>query len=161
MAKRIMILACVVDDDGFMGLNQGPTTTDAFIQFASDEMCGEDTAVGNLMCWASPEDFIADHKERGPITVAYLEGDDDATPAEATPAFDLGEPAASVAMTRDLGIAMRDFMEGHPFHVLKEEDGDLNESDHMRDVQFVDVGDPDNPVFHLDNGQTFTVRIFA
>ncbi len=65
------------------------------------------------------------------------------------------------ALTRDLGIAFRDFMQDASIHVLKEEDGELKESGEMRDIVGIDVSDADNPVVVLDNGQRFIVRIIA
>lgn len=70
------------------------------------------------------------------------------------------------ALTRDLGIAIADLLEqyadgGATVHVLKDEDGELNESGHIREVLDVDRSDPDNLKVRLDNGQTFTVRIVS
>lgn len=66
------------------------------------------------------------------------------------------------ATTRDLGLAIRDFLEGRDFlEYGYGGDGDLVETGKTYQVQFIDVSDANNPRFHLDNGQTFVVRIIA
>ena len=66
------------------------------------------------------------------------------------------------AQTRDLGFAIRDFIEGGDFFVL--EDGDASGelwAKARRDVAVVDVTDPNNILIVLDNGQRFRCRISA
>lgn len=69
------------------------------------------------------------------------------------------------ASTRDLGIAIRDFLEGMPFEIFAEGSDhpakNVNGSIVTRAVEFIDVSDPNNPVVQLDNGQLFEIRIFA
>jgi hypothetical protein len=68
------------------------------------------------------------------------------------------------ATTRDLGFAIRDFIEGYDFHHYEEvvdESGELQESEETFEIANVDVSDPNNLNIRLDNGQTFVVRIFA
>lgn len=65
------------------------------------------------------------------------------------------------ALTRDLGIAIRDALEDENFHILKEEEGELIESGQMVEITVIDVSDPDNPIVELENGQRFIIRIIA
>jgi hypothetical protein len=60
--------------------------------------------------------------------------------------------------TRDIGLAIRDHIEGKPVWRF-DEDTEIADSD--REVAEVDASDPNNLVLHMDNGQTFTVRIIA
>ena len=65
------------------------------------------------------------------------------------------------ASTRDLGLAIRDFLEGQEFQIFADdEDGELL---HAGDAsaETVDASDPNNLIVALDNGQTFTVIIIA
>lgn len=65
------------------------------------------------------------------------------------------------AQTRDLGLAIRDFLEGSWIHTFIDHNGELIESNDLRTVETVDASDPDNLRLSLDNGQTFTVRIVS
>lgn len=63
---------------------------------------------------------------------------------------------------RDLGLALRDHLDGRPvaeFHDAA--DGSLAEIDTGRTVESVDVSDAMNPVIYLSDGRRFTVRIIA
>jgi len=68
-------------------------------------------------------------------------------------------PVKNILMnTRDIGLALRDFLEEMDiFHF--DEHG--NETEHQQTVETVDVSDPHNPVIWLDNGQRFLVHIVA
>jgi hypothetical protein len=68
------------------------------------------------------------------------------------------------ANTKDLGLALRYFLQGESFPCYREGPdvkGELHESEEIREIEFVDVSDANNPVVQLDNGQKFTIRIFA
>lgn len=65
------------------------------------------------------------------------------------------------ALTHDLGIAIRDFLEDQEFHLFDNSAGEMEETEDTRHVEFVDVSDPNNLIVMIDNGQTFTVRIIA
>lgn len=54
--------------------------------------------------------------------------------------------------TRDLGIMIRDFIEGRL--IVEGKAGPVM-------IDMVDVSDADNAIVYLENGQTFTVRIIA
>ena len=75
--KRVMILACVVDDDEFTA-NEAcefrglPVSAGDFVEFASNAMA--DSGVAHFVVWSDPEDFVSDHQTRGPITAEYLQG---------------------------------------------------------------------------------------
>jgi hypothetical protein len=60
--------------------------------------------------------------------------------------------------TRDLGIAIRDHIEEHRITHFR---GDLLETELAGEIAGVDVSDPSNLRVHLDNGQSFRVRIFS
>jgi hypothetical protein len=63
--------------------------------------------------------------------------------------------------TKDLGLAIRDFIEEHKFCAFEEVNGEINPTKDWQKIQFVDCGDPSNLLVHLENGQRFRVRIFA
>lgn len=60
--------------------------------------------------------------------------------------------------TRDIGIAIRDFLEG--FFINHFEGNQLVEET-SEEIMLIDISDPHNPVIHLQNGQKFICRIFA
>jgi hypothetical protein len=61
--------------------------------------------------------------------------------------------------TRDIGFAIRDFCEDHSIsHVNVEGDG-YTEYTEADAIYAVDMADPDNPIFHMESGAVFTVRI--
>lgn len=65
------------------------------------------------------------------------------------------------ATTRDVGLAIRDFLEGQDFQIYAEDkDGTLLHGGDAA-AEIVDASDPNNLNVVLDNGQTFTVRIIA
>jgi hypothetical protein len=61
--------------------------------------------------------------------------------------------------TRDIGLAIRDFLEGSDIHAFTGPDD--TQSEDVEEVDFVDVSDASNPVLFLTNGQEFQVRIFV
>jgi hypothetical protein len=57
--------------------------------------------------------------------------------------------------TRDVGLAIRDFIEG--FYIAHfEDDEEVPNEDKIR---FVDCCDPNNLVLHMDSGAQFTIRV--
>ncbi len=65
-------------------------------------------------------------------------------------------PTTPTASTRDVGLAIRDFLEGARFTIYREWDGELEPSNFDATV---DCSDPNNLYVVLDNGQRFTVAI--
>ncbi len=68
------------------------------------------------------------------------------------------------ATTRDLGLAIRDFLDDREFYHFEEgadESSELHESEETFEIADVDVSDPNNLKIRLDNGQSFLVRIIA
>ena len=64
------------------------------------------------------------------------------------------------AQTRDIGLAIRDAFEyEEQIFIFNEENGELIETNELRDVSQIDASDPDNLLVVLDNGQRFRVRI--
>ena len=67
------------------------------------------------------------------------------------------------ANTCDIGLMIRDMIEGQEFTLYgeeKEEIGNLEKLGYAN-VETVDCSDPNNLILVLNNGQQFTVRIFA
>lgn len=63
---------------------------------------------------------------------------------------------AETMNTRDLGLAIRDFIEGNAFqHFDDEGEG----TSRWARVDFVDCSDPNNLQVHLSTGEFFTVRV--
>ena len=66
------------------------------------------------------------------------------------------------ATTKDLGIAIRDFLEEKMFSHFIEKNGELIDDDHpCFPIDHIDVSDASTPIVHLENGQQFIIRIFA
>jgi hypothetical protein len=61
--------------------------------------------------------------------------------------------------TRDVGLAIRDFLEGFPISRFTEVDGELEEIVEADNIVQIDVSDPHNPVAHMESGAQFTIRI--
>lgn len=62
--------------------------------------------------------------------------------------------------TRDLGLAIRDFCEGfYISHFYDDDDGELTEHGCADAINSVDVSDASNPIFYMQSGAVFTVRI--
>jgi len=60
--------------------------------------------------------------------------------------------------TSDIGIAICDFCEG--FAISHIDAGNPSHEYVSADtIDSIDVSDPDNPVFHMESGAQFTVRI--
>jgi hypothetical protein len=59
--------------------------------------------------------------------------------------------------TRDIGLAIRDFLEDKELYSFNEH----GEEGAAETVDFIDVSDAHNPRILLANGQQFIVRIFA
>lgn len=66
------------------------------------------------------------------------------------------------ANTRDVGLAICNFLEGRTFSIHQEDDaaGTLAPVADAA-IETVDTSDPTNLIVMLDNGQRFTVRIIA
>lgn len=63
---------------------------------------------------------------------------------------------------RDIGFAIRDFIEDACiYHVEGDAETDYIELLAPHQVSSIDISDPDNPIIHMDNGQSFRVRIFV
>lgn len=62
---------------------------------------------------------------------------------------------ARETLTSDLGLAIRDYLEGNAISHVDDgtEKGDADA------VSFVDVSDPNNPVFQMENGAVFKVMV--
>ena len=63
--------------------------------------------------------------------------------------------------TRDLGLAIRDFLSDRVVHIYKETDDDLIESGETFEIVDIDVSNPDNPEIVFENGQRFTICLLA
>ena len=63
--------------------------------------------------------------------------------------------------TRDLGLAIRDFLQDRAIHIHNETDDDLIESGETLEIVDIDVSNPDNPEIVFENGQRFTVCLLS
>ncbi len=61
--------------------------------------------------------------------------------------------------TRDIAFAIRDFCEGYPISHFDCDDDHLAEHSGFDTIDAVDVSDVENPIFHMESGAIFTVRI--
>jgi hypothetical protein len=61
--------------------------------------------------------------------------------------------------TRDIGYALRDFCEGYAISHFACDDDHLAEHSGFDTIDAVDMSDPDNPIFRMESGAVFTVRI--
>jgi hypothetical protein len=59
--------------------------------------------------------------------------------------------------TRDIGFAIRDFCEGYAISHF--ESDDETEYSGFDTIDAVDISDVDNPIFRMESGAVFTVRI--
>lgn len=60
--------------------------------------------------------------------------------------------------TSDIGLAIRDFCEGYAISHFDGAD-DVTEYSGFDTIEAVDISDVDNPIFHMESGAVFTVRI--
>ena len=66
------------------------------------------------------------------------------------------------ADTRDIGLAVRDFLEGRTLSIHHDnEDGGTLDPVADAAVDAIDASDPNNLIVALDNGQRFTLRVVA
>ena len=66
------------------------------------------------------------------------------------------------ADTRDIGLAVRDFLEGRTLSIHRDnEDGGMLDPVADAAVDAIDASDPNNLIVVLDNGQRFTLRVVA
>ena len=61
--------------------------------------------------------------------------------------------------TRDIGFAIRDFCDGMPISHFDCDNDDLIEHTGFDCIDAIDVSDVDNPIFRMESGAVFTVRI--
>lgn len=64
--------------------------------------------------------------------------------------------------TRDIGFAIRDFLEGMDISAFTPDGVEgYREKPRAHNIEFIDVSDPNNLKIYLDNRQIFIVRILA
>ena len=61
--------------------------------------------------------------------------------------------------TSDIGFAIRDFCEGYAISHFDSAGDEFTEYTGFDTIDKVDVSDVDNPIFHMESGAVFTVRI--
>ncbi|MBR0693630.1 hypothetical protein [Bradyrhizobium lablabi] len=59
-------------------------------------------------------------------------------------------------MTRDIGFAIRDFCDCATISHVDEDGKERHGED---EIKGIDISDPDNPIFYMESGAVFTVRI--
>lgn len=71
------------------------------------------------------------------------------------------EPTPPHVETRDVGLAIRDFIEGKEFFTYTKGEGAEIVPDDGSEFETVDCSDPDNLIAVVTGGQMFTIRITA
>ncbi|MBB6414071.1 hypothetical protein [Mesorhizobium sangaii] len=75
MARKVFFAAFVIDEEAYTP-EPGPVDHHFVAADLAQSSFGEQSGVSNIILWNSAEDLIADHQQRGPITVAYLRDDE-------------------------------------------------------------------------------------
>ena len=75
MARKAFFAAFVIDEEAYTP-EPGPVDCHFVVADLAQSSFGEQSGVSNFIVWESAEHMIADHRQRGPITVDYLVGDD-------------------------------------------------------------------------------------
>jgi len=87
MARKAFFAAFIIDEDSYTP-EPGPVDEHFVAADLAQLNFGEQPGVSHIFVWNSAADLIADHRERGPITVDYLSGEQPA-PAVVTPPLDI------------------------------------------------------------------------
>ena len=74
MARKAFFAAFVIDEEAYTP-EPGPVDRHFVVADLAQSSFGEQSGVSNFIVWESVEHMIADHRQRGPITVDYLVGD--------------------------------------------------------------------------------------
>ncbi|PSM16292.1 hypothetical protein [Nitratireductor sp. StC3] len=75
MARKAFFAAFVIDEEAYTP-EPGPVDCHLVVADLAQSSFGEQSGVSNFIVWESAEHMIADHRQRGPITVDYLVGDE-------------------------------------------------------------------------------------
>lgn len=67
MAIKMFVAAFLVDEDQY----GDQVDAQCIAEYLVNNVAGND-GLSSFIVWASPDDFIADHKEHGPISIAHL-----------------------------------------------------------------------------------------
>lgn len=92
MVRKAFFAAFVIDEEAYTP-EPGPVDRHFVVADLAQSSFGEQSGVSNLVVWESIEHMIADHRQRGPITVGYLVGNESnqsavfAHTSEARPSF--------------------------------------------------------------------------
>lgn len=73
MPKKAFFAAFVIDEENYTP-EPGPVDWHFVVCDLAQSNFGEQPGVSHFIVWDSVEDLISDHRQRGPITVDYLEG---------------------------------------------------------------------------------------
>jgi hypothetical protein len=87
MARKAFFAAFIIDEDSYTP-EPGPVDEHFVAADLAQSNFGEQPGVSHIVVWNSAADLIADHRERGPITVDYLSGEQPA-PDVVTPPLDI------------------------------------------------------------------------
>ncbi|MFI0848708.1 hypothetical protein [Mesorhizobium sp. IMUNJ 23232] len=85
MARKAFFAAFIIDEDSYTP-EPGPVDEHFVAADLAQSNFGEQPGVSHIVVWSSAANLIADHRQRGPITVDYLSGQQPA-PDEVTPPF--------------------------------------------------------------------------
>lgn len=80
MARKAFFSAFVIDEEAYTP-QPGPVDRHFVVAHLAQSSLGEQSGVSNFIVWEAVEHLIADHRQRGPITVDYLLGDKSDQPA--------------------------------------------------------------------------------
>lgn len=147
MSKKIYFLAFQADDDKF----GHETNTDEIIQLLSGPPAHE--GLSDFMIWDSVESLISDHIKSGPLDLAFLSG---AGRAATVPHVE-GPASRETALTSDIGLFIRDRLEGKDFPLF-----DLSDEVSVVGcgaVDDIDASDASNLVLSTSSGEQFRVSI--
>ncbi|MGX8014359.1 hypothetical protein ACVDG8_038120 (plasmid) [Mesorhizobium sp. ORM8.1] len=75
MARKAFFAAFIIDEEAYTP-EPGPVDRHFVVADLAQSSFGEQSGVSNFIVWESVEHMIADHRQRGSVTVDYLVGDE-------------------------------------------------------------------------------------
>lgn len=151
MSKKIYFLAFVADDDKF----GHETNSDEIIQLLSGPPAHE--GLSDFMIWDGVESLIADHIKSGPLDLAFLSAAEGSAPRPVEPGE--GPIAREAAITSDIGLFIRDRLEGKDFPLFDLADEvSLVGRGH---VEHIDASDASNLIASTSAGEQFRISIVS
>jgi hypothetical protein len=78
MSRKAFFAAFIIDEDTYTSA-PGPADHHYVAGDLAQSSFGEQPGVSNIIVWSSAADLVADHRQRGPMTVGHLTGDQPAS----------------------------------------------------------------------------------